>query len=256
MIYKTEPKDWKELQVKVGKILEQCSFTVEVEKNITTARGNVEADVYAEENIDDRKYSIICECKYWKSNIPQNYIYSLRTIINDIGINKGYLITTSGFQKGAIKSSIYTNIDLLTWGEFQKDFFSSWYEHYFYNKLNSILYRDYDQNEIQLFGNFELIDKKTYQNLIQKHDALQTIFSDFPAPILKHLYKDYYKNLSEKLPLIEKLNEIHLYNLDIQDLIPQDILNEKSHIEFLNKIASFATPIYDKLDTLNLRSIE
>ncbi|WP_369857685.1 hypothetical protein [Candidatus Thalassolituus haligoni] len=45
---------------------EQCGFNVELEKKIETVRGDVELDVYAEEVIKGRKYSIAVECKNWR----------------------------------------------------------------------------------------------------------------------------------------------------------------------------------------------
>ncbi|MCJ7560222.1 hypothetical protein MUO79_06345 [Candidatus Bathyarchaeota archaeon] len=58
------PKDWKKLQNEVGEILEQCGFSVQVEKKVDTARGEAVLDVYAGEVVKGRKYSIICKCKY------------------------------------------------------------------------------------------------------------------------------------------------------------------------------------------------
>jgi hypothetical protein len=56
-----QPQDWKDLQNKVAEILSECGFNVEME--VETARGKGEIDVYAEEIIMGRKYSIACECK-------------------------------------------------------------------------------------------------------------------------------------------------------------------------------------------------
>src|SRR5687768_3242495 len=119
MITTEQPSDWKDLQNKVGEILHQCGFSVEVEKTIQTVRGQIELDVYAEENIKGRRYSIICECKFWKSNIPQNVIHGFRTVINDLGCNAGYIITTSDFQSGSTNATEFTNVELLTWENFQ-----------------------------------------------------------------------------------------------------------------------------------------
>lgn len=49
IITNQQPSDWQSLQTEVGEILAQCGFTVEVEKTVETARGEVELDVYAEE---------------------------------------------------------------------------------------------------------------------------------------------------------------------------------------------------------------
>src|SRR5688572_27268194 len=131
MITSKQPNDWRELQMMVAEILAQCGFAVEIVTNVTTARGQVELDVYAEEDIKGRKYRIVCECKYWKSNIPQSVIHSFRTVVSDAGYNVGYIITTSDFQSGSIKATDYTNIELLTWDQFQDKFFKSWYLSYF-----------------------------------------------------------------------------------------------------------------------------
>jgi len=49
------PSNWKDLQTKVAEILSDCGFTTEIEKTITTARGQVELDVYAQEEIRRKK---------------------------------------------------------------------------------------------------------------------------------------------------------------------------------------------------------
>jgi len=131
MITNTSPDNWKDLQNEVGEILSQCGFTVEVEKKVTTARGEAELDVYAEEIIKGRKYTIICECKFWKSKIPQSIIHGFRTILSDTGANKGYIICLKGFQSGSVKAANFTNLDLVTWEEFQSAFCNSWIENYF-----------------------------------------------------------------------------------------------------------------------------
>ncbi len=137
IISSTKPTSWKDLQNKVGELLFECGFQVEVEKVIKTVRSDIEIDVYAEENIDGRVYSILCECKYWGSAIPQTIVHAFRTVISDIGTNVGYIITTSEFQSGSVRTSENTNIELLTWEKFQNLFFMSWYSKYFFKKLNS-----------------------------------------------------------------------------------------------------------------------
>ena len=165
------PERWQDLQTKVGEILERCGFITEIEKNTKTVRGNVEIDVYAEEVIKGRKYSIICECKFWKSNIPQQIIHGFRTVVADLGSNIGYIITTSNFQSGAIKASELTNIELLSWEDFQDKFFESWFHEYFSSRIAKELdplltYTEpllpkwfYDMSEEDQDGYYELKEK-------------------------------------------------------------------------------------------------
>jgi hypothetical protein len=84
---------WQDLQREVARILAECGFTVEVEKVLTTVRGEVEVDVYAQEIVKGRTYQLLCECKHWDRAVRQTVIHSFRTIVSDFGANVGYLIS-------------------------------------------------------------------------------------------------------------------------------------------------------------------
>ena len=107
MITISSPYNWCNLQDEVATILDQCGFHVETEKTVKTSRGKVELDVYAEEEIKGRKYSIVCECKYWKKKIPQSVIHSFRTVVADLGANIGYIISLKGFRSGVHEPLCY-----------------------------------------------------------------------------------------------------------------------------------------------------
>lgn len=246
------PNTWQDLQFKTSDILRQCNFSVEVGKSIMSIRSKIEVDVYAEEIIDNRKYTIICECKYWKTNIPQLYVHALRTIVNDIGVNKAYIITTSDFQKGAIASTENTNTELVTWVEFQKLFFESWYTNYFSLRLHKIIKQEYDSTAIQLFDNFDLIEKITFRKLIDQYDCLIKISSHFPHPIFKNT-PNHFENIQNKLPLAEKMEKpiLEEWNM-IGCSLPDGLMKESNYSDFLVLLESFAFPIYKELDKLNL----
>jgi len=135
MITSHVPDDWRDLQNEVARVLNECGFIVEVEKTVSTVRGDVEIDVCAEEQIDGRKYSIVCECKHWKTRVPQNVVHGFRTVVADIGTNVGYTISTAGFQEGAYEATDKTNVSLVSWTEFQDTFEKSWYETFFYPQI-------------------------------------------------------------------------------------------------------------------------
>ena len=97
MITRNEPETWQQLQEEVARILRECGFAVEVERTLTTVRGAVEIDVYAEEEIRGRRNVILCECKHWRSRIPQHVIHAFRTVMADMGDNTGYIVASSGF---------------------------------------------------------------------------------------------------------------------------------------------------------------
>jgi hypothetical protein len=126
MITSIAPENWQDLQVQTARILRECGFSVEIEKVVETARGNVELDIYAEENVEDRRYAIVCECKHWHSRVPQTVIHGFRTVLADLGANVGYIVASNGFQAGAGPAAAYTNVKLVTWEEFQAEFERTW----------------------------------------------------------------------------------------------------------------------------------
>lgn len=113
---------------------------VETEKTVTTVRGTVEIDVYAEEFSDGRKNTILCECKYWKSAVPQNMVHGFRTVMGDFGANKGYIISSGGFQSGAYEAARNTPIELVTWDEFQSLFEPAWLKRFFIPRMTEDLH--------------------------------------------------------------------------------------------------------------------
>lgn len=233
MIITQQPSDWKDLQNKVGEILKQCGFYVEIEKTIQTARGQAEIDVYAEENIKGRRNLIICECKYWKANIPQNVIHGFRTVVNDLGCNIGYIITTSDYQSGSVNTAQYTNIELLTWEDFQLIFFESWYEAFFSPEMAKQLDPLLSYTEPFLprwFENLTEEDKNSYIALRDKYDLFGRIVMSFtPIP------RVFGKTSIPTLPLIERIGN----DKEITDRIPLEILNEVGYKEFQERCFEF-----------------
>jgi hypothetical protein len=46
----------------------------------------------------------------------------------EAGANVGFIISSNGFQSGAVETAKNTNIDLVTWEEFQSRFYDRWFE--------------------------------------------------------------------------------------------------------------------------------
>lgn len=112
-----EPKNWKDLERKVAHILKYCNCDVEIDKDLSIARGNTEFDVYAV--VKDKYKSIcICECKYWNVRVNQDVVDSFRTRLSDVGANLGIIISKKGFQSGCYEKIKFTNIKLFSFEEF------------------------------------------------------------------------------------------------------------------------------------------
>ncbi|MFT5281127.1 MAG: hypothetical protein ACI9AR_000584 [Flavobacteriaceae bacterium] len=138
MIYKELPADWQDLQQKVADIFSDSGYSdVEVEKKLMGVRGHAEIDVYAKNNKD----IYLCECKNWNSAVPQSVVQTFRTIVQDIGANKGFIVSKKGFQSGARTAAENTNISLMDWYEFQSEMEDVWIENvgkYLYKYVSPI----------------------------------------------------------------------------------------------------------------------
>ena len=104
--------DWKELQVAVGELFKSVGCSSEVDKKIECARGEHCIDVYVQFNMLSFSCIWIIECKNWNSNIPKEKVLALQSIVQDVGADKGVLVSSKGFQSGAIRSANNTNIIL------------------------------------------------------------------------------------------------------------------------------------------------
>jgi len=121
-----EPQDWRELQNLVAKIFNELGCSAETDKTIKTVRGIVSVDVFVKDPSHSPALVFLCECKYWSSSIPKTVVHAFRTVVADFGANLGYLISKLGFQSGALEAAHNSNVELVTWTEFQSVFYERW----------------------------------------------------------------------------------------------------------------------------------
>ena len=101
---------------------------MQARRNVRLAlpRGSVDVDVLAEETVAGIKHSVVCECKNWQTNVPRSVVHAFRTVMIETGAHRGYVISRVGFQNGAREAAESTNVELVTFEEFQALYFSRW----------------------------------------------------------------------------------------------------------------------------------
>lgn len=176
------PKDWSDLQDRVAEILEECGLEAEVQHTLEAARGTVEVDVYAVEKVDGRTTTIAFECKHWRTRVPKAVVQTFRTVLADLGVNAGYIISSSGFQAGAHSVAAMTNLRLLTWQEFQKEFSQTWLQNYLVPQITEGLDTLLSYTEPLVpdwFLNVPNEDKDVLRLLRSKHLAFSALMMQF-----------------------------------------------------------------------------
>lgn len=252
MIENPFPDTWQKLQQQVNQILNEIGLESEVGKTIQTPRGKVEIDVYAidTKSVDNIKY--IIECKNWATSIPQSVVHSFTTVMHECGGNIGYIISKAGLQSGAVEYTRFTNIQGLTFLEFQEKYFKIWFDRYFaphifqradaliqytepintrrsryIDKLTSAEYKEYEKlcDKNALFGMLMCMvsapaifqkDKKKVPDSIEEFK--EKIFKSGCDIELKSIYfRDLLEELIEHIDMItEKFNDIFKENIFAQ----------------------------------------
>ncbi len=245
-----DPKDWKDLEKKVANLLLESGYKSAEKKNVETARGNYEIDVFAEQIIDKRQLITFCECKNWNYKVSQNTVAGFRSVIEDYGANCGYIISKKGFQKGAYETSKFTNIKILSWDEFQNEFFPAWYKHTFKSTISEIIKTDYDYLEIH-GDDIEDNRKKEFHELCNKYYVLHEVEHVFTA-----LFDDNYSLIDSprELPLSKSLfkNKADWEKQAYYDILGKQILEECCYSDFLKELSVLAKDVYDRLETFNI----
>jgi hypothetical protein len=126
LITSKTPETWEELEELVAAILSECGMDARRQAPISLARGDVIVDVLALDIVDGITHRILCECKNWRTNIPKEVVHAFRTVMHESGAHRGYIISKMGFQAGGFEAARLTNIDLVTFAEFQTAHFAKW----------------------------------------------------------------------------------------------------------------------------------
>lgn len=106
------PTKWQEYQLSAAKFFRKLGLEATVEHEVEGARGKHKIDVFVRGSYLGIDFKWIVECKAWKTNIPKEKVLALAGIIQDVGADRGFLLSEVGFQSGAIQSATKTNVTL------------------------------------------------------------------------------------------------------------------------------------------------
>lgn len=78
-------------------------FTIEHDVKLEAHDGTYQIDVYASFSALGVQFNVICECKQLKERVERKVVAELDAKLKSLGFHKGILLSTSGFQSGAIQ---------------------------------------------------------------------------------------------------------------------------------------------------------
>ncbi|MDR6426716.1 hypothetical protein J2738_002854 [Variovorax paradoxus] len=103
---------WSSYQKQAAQFFTSIGLDAEIEFELQGARGTHVIDVFATGNYGGIPFKWVVECKAWKSNIPKEKVMALAAIVQDVGADRGFLLSEVGFQSGALRAARSSNITL------------------------------------------------------------------------------------------------------------------------------------------------
>lgn len=114
-----EPQ-WYSFQEEIAAYFKSLGTNAETNKPVQGVRTKHNIDVFVSTKFLSTDMHWIVEAKKWNSKVPKEKVLALRTIVDDIGADKGFIISELGFQTGAYEAAENTNVLLYTMTEFKE----------------------------------------------------------------------------------------------------------------------------------------
>lgn len=101
------------------------NFVVTHNVKLPAHNGTYQIDLYARFTaLGETEFKVLCECKRYKSRVNREKVVILVDKVKSLGAQKGILISTSAFQKGAIQYAKENGIALIQMTEYGPEHFS------------------------------------------------------------------------------------------------------------------------------------
>jgi hypothetical protein len=111
------PTEWKKYQEDVAALFRRMGFNAQIEVTMNGARAQHSIDVVVRSRAAGIAVLWIVECKHWKAAVRKEQVMTLGHIAQDVGADRAFLLSESGFQAGAIAACRHSNITLTSLSE-------------------------------------------------------------------------------------------------------------------------------------------
>lgn len=107
-------KKWHKYQEEAAQLFRSMGLEAETNVAMHGARTKHDIDVVVRSRHAGFDITWLVECKYWKVPVNKLHVLGLRTIVHDLGADRGILLCEVGFQSGALEAANLTNVQLTT----------------------------------------------------------------------------------------------------------------------------------------------
>jgi hypothetical protein len=111
---------WKKFQKDVVEFFHSLGCDATEDTVVAGVRAKHKIDVFVRFKRFGIEIKWVIECKYWNTSIPKEKVLVLAAIVDDVGADRGILISKVGFQSGAIRAAQVSNITLTSLEELKE----------------------------------------------------------------------------------------------------------------------------------------
>ncbi len=111
---------WKRYQEETASFFRSLGCDVEVDATVKGARAKHKVDVLVRFRRFGLETKWVVECKLWQTSVPKEKVLALKSTIEDVGADRGILVSSAGFQSGAVRAATSTNISLTSLDELKE----------------------------------------------------------------------------------------------------------------------------------------
>lgn len=110
----SEKPEWYQFQETISIHFNSIGARAETNVTVHGIRTTHDIDILVETKFLGQDILWIIEAKKWNTKINKLQVLGLRTIVNDVGADRGFIISEKGFQSGAIEAAKNSNIRLVS----------------------------------------------------------------------------------------------------------------------------------------------
>jgi restriction system protein len=103
---------WRDYQRRAADIFRAHGMDANVEERVIGARGQHDVDVVVRTSRAGIEQLWVVECKWWRRSVSKLHVAALASVVQDVGADRGILLSETGFQAGAIRLASLSNITL------------------------------------------------------------------------------------------------------------------------------------------------
>lgn len=164
--------DWYHFQETICNHFNLIGARAQTNLTVQGTRTSHDIDIFVKTKFLGQDIIWVVEAKKWNHKVNKLHVLALRTIVSDIGADKGFIISEKGFQKGAVEAAKDSNILLTTLSELK-----SQTKHYIQDEI----LKAYKKRLILLENRYWSHSKK-----IRKQYGLRGEIGDFPVNFSGH----------------------------------------------------------------------